>query len=337
MFKSVICALHKFAICNDAASSELAANLTAVSTPPVIVSPPIQKVTNFPNFPFNEDKRLTHNLLVYQDTPACATLAQDLANHDSYKRVTAPVSAEFHHAFFDKEPVEGKCEVACLDLGSPEHLVTRVFPERIHNLEPVESSHVSWYQKQCQAKELGIVNTGYETVNIFWVNQDSQRVKVGSISNGEKHTFWTGTYLGHVFEVTDASNDQLLESVTIQCDTFIPVGGLLNGVDPNFVPAGYPDLNTAVRNTLDIEWGRHNAVTRHFTDVGFAKGRLPTDLFCSMTTYYYNNRNNRMREEWKSKGLFVNWWVVDAHFIPMPHTLKVFNKYYYIISDYFLS
>lgn len=320
MLKGLLCALHKFAICNEKSSEIAAATLTVVPTP--AITPNRVEKSAAPDFPFNEDRRLMHNLLVYQDNPACAALAENLSNYDQYKRVTAPVTSAFHASIFDSEPEEGKCMVACLDLGSPEHLVTRVFPERIHSLESVAESF-PWYHKNCQAKELGIVNTAYETINIYWINQESERVHVGNASNGERHTFWTGTYLGHTFEITDASNGQLLETVTVDYDTFIPVGGLLNGVDPNFVPAGYPDLKTAVQNTLDIEWGRHNSVTRHFTGVGFDKGRLPTDLFNSMTTYYYNNRNNRMREEWRSKGLFVNWWHVDAHFIPMPHQLKV--------------
>jgi len=328
MLKSILCAIHKFAICNEPSSEIAALNATSTS-PVVVVPPPVQKKVSAPDFPFNEDRRLLHNLLVYQDTPACAVLAGELANYDLYKRVTAPVTTEFYSAIFDTLPEEGKCMVACLDLGSPEHLVTRVFPERIHSLESAKDSH-PWYQKSCQKKELGVVNTGYETINIYWVNPDSKRVKVGNASNGERHTFWTGTYLGHKFDITDASNDELLESITVHFDTFVPVGGLLNGVDPNFVPLGFPDLDTAVQNTLNIEWGRHNAVTRHFTDVGFARGRLPTDLFNSMTTYYYNNRNNRMREEWKSKGLFVNWWEVDAHFISMPHSLKVYIYICYI-------
>jgi hypothetical protein len=41
-----------------------------------------------------------------------------------------------------------------------------------------------------------------------------------------------------------------------------------------------------------------------------------------MSTYYYNNRANQFKEEWDSKGVFVNWWEVDAQFIGMPWRLK---------------
>jgi hypothetical protein len=41
-----------------------------------------------------------------------------------------------------------------------------------------------------------------------------------------------------------------------------------------------------------------------------------------MTTFYYNNRNNKAREEWDTKGVFVNWWERDAYLISVPHGLK---------------
>jgi hypothetical protein len=42
-----------------------------------------------------------------------------------------------------------------------------------------------------------------------------------------------------------------------------------------------------------------------------------------MSTYYYNNRMNKMREEWDTKGVFVNWWEKDVYMIGMPWVLKV--------------
>jgi len=54
-------------------------------------------------------------------------------------------------------------------------------------------------------------------------------------------------------------------------------------------------------------------------------GRLPPDLWASISGYYYNNRNNKVLEEWGGKGLYVNWWETDVYFIPMPWDLKVIS------------
>jgi hypothetical protein len=72
-----------------------------------------------------------------------------------------------------------------------------------------------------------------------------------------------------------------------------------------------------------MEWNRANRVTRTFTGLGFAKGRMPTELWSSISSYYYNNREHKIIEEWDSKGLYVNWWERDVYFIPMPWELKV--------------
>lgn len=72
-----------------------------------------------------------------------------------------------------------------------------------------------------------------------------------------------------------------------------------------------------------MEWNRAHRVTRTFTEFGFSKSRMPTDLWASISAYYYNNRDNKVLEEWESKGLYVNWWERDVFFIPMPWELKV--------------
>lgn len=83
------------------------------------------------------------------------------------------------------------------------------------------------------------------------------------------------------------------------------------------------DVELGVKHTFKMEWNRANRVARTFTPFGFSKGRMPTDLWASVSAYYYNNRNNRVLEEWDSKGLYVNWWERDVFFIPMPWVLKV--------------
>jgi hypothetical protein len=83
------------------------------------------------------------------------------------------------------------------------------------------------------------------------------------------------------------------------------------------------DVDRGVRNTFSAEWARAHRVQRTFTEFGFARGKVPMDLWGSISSYYYNNRNNKVLEEWDSKGLYVNWWERDVYMIPMPWGLKV--------------
>ena len=74
-------------------------------------------------------------------------------------------------------------------------------------------------------------------------------------------------------------------------------------------PVTYSDTRNFTRDikhTLYNEWKRSAKVTRSFSELGFQKGRLPDDIFASMGAFYYNNRHNKVREEWDGKGVFVN-------------------------------
>ena len=82
------------------------------------------------------------------------------------------------------------------------------------------------------------------------------------------------------------------------------------------------NFDTEIQSTLHNEWTRHKRVTRTFSPLGFQKGRLPADIFASMSAFYYNNRLYKVREEWGGKGLFVNWWEAQCSFIQIPWELK---------------
>ena len=82
------------------------------------------------------------------------------------------------------------------------------------------------------------------------------------------------------------------------------------------------DHQKEISRTEKFEVTRAENVRRTFTEHGFSKSRLPADVYASMRTYYYNNRNNAAREEWDGKGVYVNWWKSDPYFIPPPFALK---------------
>lgn len=63
-------------------------------------------------------------------------------------------------------------------------------------------------------------------------------------------------------------------------------------------------------------------VKRTFSPLGFKKGKLPPDVFALTSAFYYNNAQNVVREEWKNKGVFVNWWETDVLFLQLPWRMK---------------
>ena len=103
--------------------------------------------------------------------------------------------------------------------------------------------------------------------------------------------------IGHEFIVVDNITGDILYSYDIECHSFFVIGEI--GTQTRL----RDDAQQKIQDTLHAEWFRHKNVKRTFTELGFAKGQLPLDLFASMQTYYYNNRQHKLREEWDAKGI----------------------------------
>jgi hypothetical protein len=82
-------------------------------------------------------------------------------------------------------------------------------------------------------------------------------------------------------------------------------------------------IEEEIESTLKDEWRRHTIVKRTFSPLGFDKGRLPPDIFASMGAWFYNNRHNKVREQWSGKGVYVNWWESNVSVIHIPVPLRI--------------
>ena len=194
-------------------------------------------------------------------------------------------------------------------------------PEKVHRVDVNEgssSSPAEWLHTHCSKAEVGFVNQGTDLMELYWVNGD-QRQPSGELDIGEKNSRWIQTFIGHQFAVVNTRTlDETL--VTVEHDGFHVLG---SAPPPVVVEQDFREnLDDRIRMTVQEEWRKSRKVTRTFTGLGFSKGRLPPDLWASLSAYHYNNRAHMMREEWGGKGLFVNWWDVDARMIGMPWDLK---------------
>eukprot|EP00596_Hydrurales_sp_CCMP1899_P007088 CAMPEP_0119042686 /NCGR_PEP_ID=MMETSP1177-20130426/16081_1 /TAXON_ID=2985 /ORGANISM="Ochromonas sp, Strain CCMP1899" /LENGTH=386 /DNA_ID=CAMNT_0007009649 /DNA_START=484 /DNA_END=1644 /DNA_ORIENTATION=+ len=168
-----------------------------------------------------------------------------------------------------------------------------------------------------QDVEVGWISHYPEELTLYWIHPETnERVNNGRVINGEKNTLWLRSRLGHKFEILD-DNNVVIEEYTMEHDSFNVVGASFMGSRTQ-----EKDVTHAVEHTFNQEWQRSHKVTRTFTDLGFTLGKLPKDLWASMQAYYYNNRANKVIEEWEGRGIFVNWWEADVYMIGMPWKLK---------------
>lgn len=149
-----------------------------------------------------------------------------------------------------------------------------------------------------QEVEIGWTSYNRNTLALYWMDPTTGKgVPSGIINYGEKASLWINTYLGHHFEVRDDSLGTVEGSYVVEHDSYFVIG---SKVSKSFER----DVTKEVENTFINEWDRSRKVSRTFTELGFTLGKLPKDLWGSMSAYYYNNRDSKIREEWDEKGEF---------------------------------
>jgi hypothetical protein len=264
------------------------------------------------NLTFNEDDRLASHYLLY--SPACsAEVVTRLKSSELHE--TMPIYPDLAQLVYGTVEV---CTVARLVRGTERSVVQHVLPEKIHR-ETDGTPLDSWLHEHVSSVEVGFVNQGGDPTDLYWVSPSGERIEHGPLDVGEQHTKWIVSFLGHKFVLVNRVTGENVLEVTIEHDSFFAVGQPAPVVvKPEFLEL----LEDRVEATVVQEWHKSRAVSRTFTGLGFAKGRLPLDLWASLQAYYYNNQHRMMREEWGGKGLFVNWWEVDARMIGMPWGLK---------------
>lgn len=210
-----------------------------------------------------------------------------------------------------------ECAAVCLYRGVDKSLVQHVMPHQRTTQAPKDFR--IWFENSCHKVEVCLMNylTKENDLTLYWVNHKTgQKRAHKTMPYGERNTRCFESYLGHQFEVYN--KEELVEKFIIE-HTLVRAFGESPNSDTRAQGYGF---DTEIETTLRNEWKRHNRVKRTFSALGFSKGKLPLDVFASMSTFYYNNRGNKVREEWGGKGVFVNWWETDVSFIQIPWLLK---------------
>jgi len=221
------------------------------------------------------------------------------------------------------------CRAMCLERGVDRSVITVPIDHRRfrgsgggdeENVEKEKRTFEYWFKTNCQQTEVGFINYHSKDVplNVYWGNRKGEkRGLVRKLEYGERKTFFTNSFLGHWFTLEDSVTGEVVRTFRVNFTSTIGIG--------DAPPHGLPhnkEVSKTIERTLQGEWRKKQKVHRTFSPLGFKKGRLPDDLWAEIEAFYYNNRMNQVREEWGGKGVFVNWWEVDVHFIQIPWRLK---------------
>lgn len=267
------------------------------------------------NLPLDENDRLTEHFLLFAGNEECTQKVNDL---ELSFRDKAEVTGALKSIFFG-EDVNPSCALACLERGV--HQEQMPYPIQTQIIQDIDPNGIDyWTNQNCQQAEIGFLSYYEEVLEVRWIRPDTgERMKLSDLRRGERHTSWHNTFLGHSFEIYNPSTDNVIGEYNVIFNAIYPLGS----PPPQIFSA---DPTKIIEATLKTEFDKAHRVKRTFTELGFNRGRLPNHLWGSISAYYYNNRNNKVQEEWIAKGLFVNWWERDVFFIPMPWKIKVTNR-----------
>jgi len=308
-------------------------------------------ISSLADLPYNEDNRLDTHIFAY---PAgkCASLVDSdkFISDGQWQHKFVALDGDAYSAVFGHlEGIDtsagppntnvdsfGDCLAVCLEKGTLQSVVARPLPHRYwQNGEVDDDGTMVQYENvdrfltsdSCGKVEYGFINYHENPIKIYWVNERTgEKIFNQDIGVGERETSFITTFVGHKFQFYDSKpNEEDPLSNEMLHELIVPnhgIVGIKNHVQPHVPKEG---VENEVRRTLDAEWQRHKVVKRTFSALAFDKGRLPDDMFASLGSYYYNNRNppHKVLEEWgRHKGVFVNYWETDVNFIQIPWHLK---------------
>ncbi|KAL7526649.1 hypothetical protein ACHAXR_001581, partial [Thalassiosira sp. AJA248-18] len=286
-----------------------------------------QVISDLSNLPYDENGALSSHILAYPASDPCSSLieAQMPKGGDLYRHIPIAVEGEAATALFgdrlqnEESPITDvtQCPAVCLDRGVDSSLAAYPIPQYYFN--PKEHTDIASFVSSlsCGNVEFGFINYTPKTVMLSWVNKQGKKHGLYPLERMEKNTRFIHTFIGHRFIAEDPDTGEEFLDYTVE---FTGVIGISNHENPH----KQRDIRKEVQRTMGGEWTKHLQVKRTFSSLGFDKGRLPDDVFASMRSFYYNNRDppHRLMEEWGSKGVYVNYWESDCNFIQVPWELK---------------
>jgi len=326
-------------------SNEATASIdsSVLPTPTPTPTPPI--ISNLQDFEFDINGKLTANYLVYpqDEDEECEAHSLTIGTYESFYELVALDSDGDALKVVFPNYQHGDCVAAWLDVGTDRSVVGHTMPHLHYDdsddsvgdididleEEAVPQTFREWLHDDVFRKEVCFLNyySRQNPVKVYWYQdgKDEEQLTM-ELAYGDKNTKCFYSYLGHAFRtygIKDHAGEgaeyEIIDELVIQ---YILVKAF--GETPPYQNFGKKtdDFERSIEQTLRSEWTRHTIPKRTFSPLGFAKGRLPGDVFASMGSFYYNNRMNKIREEWDGKGYFVNWWETDVYFVQVPWNLK---------------
>jgi hypothetical protein len=191
---------------------------------------------------------------------------------------------------------------ACLERGTPPELLAA-------SADRYSAAHGypklgAWVDAWCQNVHFGVLHFHEAALTLRWVDgkhPSSRReynLPPGGSNNGVtlyRKEHWQIAKLGERYEVVDGAG------VVVKTGLVEYSGPCIVGSAAPFDPGVFPkrDWPSLIAKTRYMELHRASKVSTAYTPNGSKIVPVPPATWASMTSYYHNNRQNRIREEWQ--------------------------------------
>lgn len=277
-------------------------------------------INDYNKLSFNEDRRLNTATILYPENAneECKKQYESLPSDNFFNSVE--VSNEFLEDIFSKSFLifdefnqKDGCSIVYLPIYQHEDFIDSPLPQQLaKGVKDIKE----FLFENCFKVSMEIHNFLDKDLELFWINNNEYQF-VTPINIGTEQ-FQQGTYIGHRFAILEADTKNIVTEFDIKGYQYVPLG--------DYQVEEIPDdfsIEETVKLIFDEELERANAVKRTFSELGFKKGKLPRDVWGSMSSYYYLNKYKATVEPWTlDSGLHVNWWEAGSYMVWVPMQIR---------------
>lgn len=185
----------------------------------------VKEYSDKTNFTIDDNNRLTTNYLLYPNTPLCIEM---FSNIDLDHRDAVSISSHMHQQYFPTGLTDYQCSIVCLQKGTHIDSIFDPLPQYLsHFVDNYPQAQIkAMLTNQCQKIEVGFLSYLDNVADIYWIDSNNNRKKVGVLERGERNTVWQTSYLGHEFVVVEQGTNKDVLNLLVTHDSINPIGTL---------------------------------------------------------------------------------------------------------------
>lgn len=173
-------------------------------------------ISSLSELPLDDHGHLKNHWLL--TSPGCEDLMKNVKHTEHLvQRKAATMTDELAANFIKKY---SPCIAATIEKGTPAYTVANVMPQNVFS---GINGFSDWLRDRRKA-EVGFMHFYEDPMVVNWIDNSGRRVKLATIENSEKNTFWTHSYLGHQFECIDAATGAVLGTYLVEQNSFFVLG-----------------------------------------------------------------------------------------------------------------